>query len=81
MTTVMESYHGKRLEFTAWHIAPQKRMEPFCQPGDTGSWALDMEGDWVGLIFGEVDGAGLMLPVDKLVADIERFTQAKVELP
>jgi hypothetical protein len=33
------------------------------------------------LIFCEVDGAGLMLLVDMLVADVERITGAKAELP
>jgi hypothetical protein len=80
-TTVITSHYGDKITFTAWHVAPRKRLAAFCEPGDSGAWVLDMESSWIGIVFGEVDGAGLMLPVDRLIADIEDVTGAKVELP
>jgi len=65
--------------FSGWTIVRNGR--DFCEPGDSGAWVLDRKGDWCGMLFAQIDGVGVMLPVDKLIEDIEEKCQGKVSLP
>lgn len=64
----------------AWKIyAPN--MTNFCQPGDSGSFVLNHEGQLQGLLFGGWDDRfGLMIPIDAVVKDIETRTKKKLHL-
>ena len=66
---------------TAWDIEPFSRNRPFLLPGDSGAWAIDMLGNWVGLLFAGSQGSGMMLSVDHLVKDIEDTTLGTLCLP
>jgi hypothetical protein len=76
-----DNIRGKKVTFEGWHIAPESHDHVFSRPGDSGSWVLDMRGNWIGMIIAEIDGGALMLTVDKLIPDIERMTGARVGLP
>ena len=51
----------------------------FCQPGDSGSWCLNGDGDVVGQLVGgdEEDGTGLIIPFSTVLEDIERKLELK----
>ena len=64
----------------AWKIyAPN--MKAFCQPGDSGSFVLNDDGQLQGLLYGGWDDRfGLMIPIDALVKDIETRTKKRLHL-
>ena len=66
---------------TVWDIESFSRDKPFLLPGDSGAWAIDMQGNWIGLLFAGSQGSGVMLPVDRLVKDIEDMTMGTLCLP
>jgi hypothetical protein len=80
-STALDTINEQKVLFTGWHIAPADRDHSFSRPGDSGSWVLDMAGNWIGMLNAEFDGGALMLTVDRLVPDIERLTGARVGLP
>ena len=56
-------------------------MTKFAQPGDSGSFVLNHEGQLQGVLFGGWDnGFGLMIPIDVLIKDIETRTKREVYL-
>ena len=69
---------------SAWQVVG-KADELFCRPGDSGSFILDSEGNWCGLLFAAPyrsdSGDGFVIPVDVLIADIQRLTGGTVSLP
>jgi hypothetical protein len=69
---------------SAWQVIG-KTGKLFCQPGDSGSFIIDSEGKWCGLLFAapyaSITGDAFVLPVDKLIADIEDLTGGSVSLP
>jgi Peptidase family S64 len=68
---------------SAWHIVGTVEHS-FCQPGDSGSFIIDPEGNWCALLFAapfSFSGDGFVLPVDDLIADIEQLTGGTVSLP
>jgi hypothetical protein len=57
-------------------------------PGDSGSLAFTMQGKLAGLFFMALRddlmgafGVGYMIPISELLADIEKLTGARVEIP
>ncbi|KAL9082484.1 MAG: hypothetical protein Q9165_008880 [Trypethelium subeluteriae] len=61
----------------------------FAREGDSGAWAMDTRGDWIGSVIGvhepkiSCNGAciALVLEAEKIVDDIEMFTGMKVTSP
>jgi hypothetical protein len=57
-------------------------------PGDSGSWAFTFEGKLAGMFFMSTRddlkgafGVGHLIPISELLADIEKLTGARVEIP
>jgi hypothetical protein len=69
---------------SAWQVVG-KTDRFFCEPGDSGSFIIDSEGRWCGLLFAapypSTKGDAFVLPVDKLIEDIEGLTGGSVSLP
>lgn len=79
---VLKDNQNRKHVFTGWEITPMKRNVPFVQPGDSGAWVLDLEGNWCGVVFAQLaSGSGVMYDAKSVVKDIERMTRCKVELP
>ncbi|OJD11450.1 hypothetical protein ACJ73_09535 [Blastomyces percursus] len=59
--------------------------KPFCDEGDSGSWVIDREGKWIGLLFAcpfpSYTGDGYVIPILELMKDIETLVDGIVVLP
>jgi hypothetical protein len=79
-----EFFHGFHFKLRA--IAPG-RSSQFALPGDSGAWVLNLFGEWVGSVTAihspPTGGPGIscMLESERIIADIETFTKAKVLSP
>ncbi|OJD12425.1 hypothetical protein AJ78_06976 [Emergomyces pasteurianus Ep9510] len=76
------NFNGRKV--SAWHVIGTHNV-PFCDSGDSGSWLIDENGKWVGLLFAcpfpSFTGDGYVIPVLELIEDIEALVGGKVELP
>ncbi|KAL2829271.1 hypothetical protein BDW59DRAFT_159261 [Aspergillus cavernicola] len=61
------------LHHRAWVVYSSPFRKSFSQPGDSGAWCLNGDGDVVGQLVGgdEADGSGLLIPFSTVVEDIE----------
>ncbi|OAX81774.1 hypothetical protein ACJ72_03886 [Emergomyces africanus] len=76
------NFNGRKV--SAWHAIGTHNV-PFCDSGDSGSWLIDENGKWVGLLFAcpfsSFTGDGYVIPVLELIKDIEALVGGRVELP
>jgi hypothetical protein len=78
----MRNSQGKELLFIGWDIVPKPSDTAFVQARDSGAWAMDMDGNWCGMIFAELsNGRAAMQDVGRLGEDIQRMTKCTVDLP
>ncbi|EEH09296.1 predicted protein [Histoplasma capsulatum G186AR] len=79
-TTV--NFNGRTV--SAWHVIGINNV-PFCDSGDSGSWLIDENGKWVGLLFAcpfpSYTGDGYAIPALELIKDIEALVGGRVEIP
>jgi hypothetical protein len=78
----LHNSRGEELHFTTWEITPNPANTPFVEAGDSGAWVLDMDGNWCGMVYAQLElGRAAMLDVNTLAADIQRMTGYEVEMP
>ncbi|GAD94396.1 predicted protein [Paecilomyces variotii No. 5] len=69
---------------SAWQVIGSFN-NPFSDKGDSGSWVINAEGKWVGLLFAcpfpSCTGDGYVMPVSELVKDIETLVGGEVVSP
>jgi hypothetical protein len=77
----LHNSQGEELRFTGWEITPSPANNSFIESGDSGAWAVDMDGNWCGVLFAQLSsGRGVMQDVKCIVEDIQRMTKCTVEL-
>lgn len=61
------------IRHTCYLVTPD--FGEFAQPGDSGAWCLNGNGELVGIVIGgeESSGTGLMIPIEVVFQDIERM--------
>ncbi|KAG5297036.1 hypothetical protein I7I48_06034 [Histoplasma ohiense] len=76
------NFNGRTV--SAWHVIGAHNV-PFCDSGDLGSWLIDRNGKWVGLLFAcpftSYAGDGYAIPALELIKDIEALVGGRVEIP
>lgn len=81
----------QNMHYSAVDIVPSiNPLHDFYEPGDAGSWVFSQDGSLCGMLFGGTNpmlgqGAGrshgLVVPIDRVFADVEKMTGSKVSLP
>lgn len=70
--------------FTCWHVVGNGRHSSFAEKGDSGAWAIDGNGVWVGLLFAapelSINGDAYVFSADVIVRNIEKVTGGTVSL-
>ena len=77
--------------YSAWDIAPPPRgTKNFSESGDSGAWVFSKEGYLCGMVVGGPNPKlgqglgkvhGIVVPIDRIFADIELITGSKASLP